>query len=561
MVTTKFEGASEDLNALYEATHQAASEAGADADKANLLATRQCHHAGYYQTKDGWQRLGPDLRGKVNIREAEEQPDGKFLVRGVDVFYPNAVKGAEAETQWTPDRIYQAIENTNHSVETGAQKPAVTRTHIYPEQKILGVNVPSYGNAINFRESSRGHGWVQCDLVDVHPSVVNDWKDKQITGLSVGFVKDAGGLGERFGHVALLGGESQALSALPATELYSADGYQLCYSTDEAEVSLFAANPNVPSKDQTSKEGLVGPDVKLTQPTQPPATAKETVMDPNQAKMMKDAYAGMQTAFAGMEAGEPGADEKVAEAHRALQEACEACKMDGGGAPAPAPGGPMPGNPMGGDQMGYAHDGPEDKENHNEYAAGSTSQEAQAPSFLPEAQKGSPADMHKITPTDIDVGTHPGSNEFSAELVDLRKRNHNLELAVSAMVGRQMRTDFSAEVQGLAESGHQIDLPAAMQCFEACDGNQERLVALRNLLGKSPKSSLTKAEPTFAADGNAAPRDPNRRQPGITPDDDAEVLEILRRKAPGLNFSAEDVRIGTLATGNNPGATGGLTAY
>jgi hypothetical protein len=124
-----------------------------------------------------------------------------------------------------------------------------------------------------------------------------------------------------------------------------------------------------------------------------------------------------------------------------------------------------------------------------------------------------------------------------------------------------MRQDFSAEVSGLIDAGHQIDLAAASQMFEACDGNQDRLGALRNLLSKSPKSTLTTAEPTFQADGNAPPRDNTRRQPGVTQDQDAEVMEILRTKAPGMNFSAEDLRVGTLATGNNPGQTGGLTAH
>ena len=134
------------------------------------------------------------------------------------------------------------------------------------------------------------------------------------------------------------------------------------------------------------------------------------------------------------------------------------------------------------------------------------------------------------------------------------------ELAVSALVGRQMRSDFAADVETLIGDGHQIDVQAAGQMFEACDGNQDRLKALKNLLAKSPKSTLRAAEPTFAADGNAAPRD-NTRQPGIAPNQDAEVMEILRTKAPGMNFSAEDLRVGTLATGNNPGATGGLTAF
>lgn len=526
---------------IFQAAYQVSREAGADEAVATTAANRQLHQAGYYLTKDGWQRLGPDLRGKINVREAEKQPDDKYVIRGVDAFYPNAVKGAEDETQWSSDRVKQAIENSNRAVEAGGQACAITRTHIYPEQKVLGVSIPSFGSAINWRESPRGEGWARCDLVDVHSSVVDDWRDKKITGMSVGFVKDSGGLNERFGHLALLGGESQALSALPVTEVYSCeDELQLVYSTDAAEIMEFAANSSDP---QMPKPNTVLP-VKGVTP--------EVVMDPKHAEGMKNAYAGMSAAYAGMEAGEAGADEKVAEAHRMLESAAEACKAEGGSmnmmGPA-KPGGVVPAPVPATAGPGFM--GHEEEKKPDEYMAG---QEPQETTYLP---KNTQTNMHQITPTQVETAPKPATNEFSAmnpqitsAIAAKDKEIHQLQIAVAALAGRQMTQDFTTDVQALQNLGHQIDMEAASGMFSECNGEKSRIDALMVLLKTSTKSALTSKAQTFAADGNAAPAEPGQEvNPLIAPDDD--VMAILRKECPNINFSAEDIALGTHVTGNN----------
>ncbi len=597
-----------EMQEVYGAAYAAALEAGADDPEAGQLAYRQLHQAGYYQTKDGWQQLGPDLRGKVNIRPAEQQPDGTFMVRDVDVFYPNAVKGADPETQWTAERVNQAIYNTNNAINAGGQPPAVTRTHVYPEQKMLGVHVPSQGKAINWRESPRGQGWARADLVSVHPDVVEDWKKGAITGMSAGFVKDAGNLNERFGHVALLGGESQALAALPMTEVYSA-GQAVCFSTDPTDMQFAATNPG----NLAGPKANVDPNLKTQIPSQ------ESIMrNMKNATQMKDAYSGLSAAYAAFEAGEPGAEDKIGEAERALHSAQEYM--------APQPPGAMGGGgpaPMGGPQAAPTPPPPSNNAYHGQPAF-TGSQEPHETTYLPQAAD---TQMHDITPTTTQPAAPPATNRFDApsvpaysaqfsapgaqpqqppapyahvphypqpqnfaaqpvapaapapapaggggqdqnfsalrsELVQKDGQINQLQLAVAALTGRQMRNDFSSEVQNLIGLGHQIDLPASVKMFEVCAGDNDRIGTLLALLRTTPKSALSVAgTPTFsAADGGKNPGAPDGAPPTNVSGTTEEVLAILRKNMPHMNYTAADVDLGTLAFGAN-GANGQLSAF
>ncbi len=604
-----------EMQEIYGAAYAAAMESGADDPEAAQLAYRQLHQAGFYQTKDGWQRLGPDLRGKVNIRPAEQQPDGTYMVRDVDVFYPNAVKGADSETQWTPERVNNAIENTNHAIHAGGQPPAVTRSHIYPEQKMLGVHVPSQGKAINWRESPRGAGWARADLVSIHPDVVEDWKKGEITGMSAGFVKDAGDLNERFGHVALLGGESQALAALPMTEVYSA-GFAVCFSTDPTDMQFAAQNPG----------NIAGPTANLDPNLKTQIPSKESIMrHMKNATQMKDAYTGLAAAYAAFEAGEPDAENKIGEAEKALHAASTYMAPQppgaagGGGAPMGGP--PAPATTPA-PQMAYGQPGYEGQP-AGSYMGGQAPHET---TYLPQAAD---TQMHDITPTTTEPAAPPATNRFGAapsvpaysapqfsaipaypaqaqaapayppvqapvqppvqpqaqpqpsQNFSAQQVHQNfstqiarkdseikaLQLAVAAMTGRQMRSDFSAAVQNLIGAGHQIDLPASILMFEACEGHNGRIEALLALLRTSAKSALSVAGgPTFStADGGKTPPalDPNGQPvdpPSNVQGTDDDVLAILRAKMPHIQYTADDVKLGTLAFGAN-GANGQLSAF
>mgnify|MGYP000594301689 FL=1 len=222
-----------DVANIYSQAFAKGMADGLDTDESERAAMRSIAHAGWYQTKQGWQRLGADVRDKVNLRKAEKQPDGKYIVRGVDVFYPNAVKADEHgnPVQYTADNIRARIANTNAAIANGGQAPPLSKGHPHLLQKANGIQLPAVGRAINWTESPRSPGMARCDLVDIPAHVIeNEWANGHWTGLSAGLVSDANRNNERFGHVALLGVDSQALSHLPTTEVFSVD--QCLFSAD-----------------------------------------------------------------------------------------------------------------------------------------------------------------------------------------------------------------------------------------------------------------------------------------------------------------------------------------
>src|SRR5688572_3939365 len=84
------------------------------AGDARRYALSQVRNAGWFRTAGGWRQLTPDLRAKVNVREAVRQPDGRYVIEDVDCFYPNSVKGA-AE-QYTAAQIRRIVRNTNAGI-------------------------------------------------------------------------------------------------------------------------------------------------------------------------------------------------------------------------------------------------------------------------------------------------------------------------------------------------------------------------------------------------------------------------------------------------------------
>lgn len=254
---------------------------GKPAPDAERYAMRQVHNAGWYKASKGWKQLHPDVRDKVQVREAVRQPDGRYLIEGVQVFYPNAVKSRGGKSiPFGRDAIVRNIKNTNRAIGSGARL-ALTEGHPDPTiNKALGQQTPSFGAPLNFREYPAGSGKVLCDLTDVEPGLVQKMKDRKLPGLSAGFAEDAGGLGERFGHVALLGAESQALAHLPTIDVYSTSN-QLCFSADNHTFSF--------------------PKGKI-------------MIDKTRAKEMADCYASYGAALASYAAGEEGAEHKLEEA-------------------------------------------------------------------------------------------------------------------------------------------------------------------------------------------------------------------------------------------------------
>lgn len=252
-------------------------------DKATQIALRQVRHSGHYSTPGGWKQLGPDVRDKINIRQAVKQPDGTYAVFGIDCFHPNATKGNEDERLFTAERIRLAIENTNRHIEAGGPPPGLTQGHPNPSQKAIGVEIPVWGKCVHFSESPKGPGWARCDIVDVAPAMYRAWQEGKFIGFSSGMVSDANSLNLRFGHVAALGGDAQALPQLTYTEIYAAD-----------EQLVFAAEPLVSNEKGTAMANY---------------------------SALKTAHAAMSSAFASAEAGEPGWEKKLEEAQDGMKAA------------------------------------------------------------------------------------------------------------------------------------------------------------------------------------------------------------------------------------------------
>ena len=256
-----------ELAKVYTAAKERAVDSGATEQVATDMGLRAIQHAGWYLTSEGWQQLSPDVRDRVQVRQAIPQPTGQSLIRNVLCFYANAVK---EDDPYNEQMVRSIIDNTNRALQSGSQTVGIIKTHPHPIHKAAGKFPELYGEAFNFREPMDKPGWVECDLL-VNPELADEWKQKQITGLSVGIYGDAGGLNRRIGHVAAMGAETQALSALPRTEVF-ASSRMVCFAAEPFETG---------------------------------------------SKMTKSqCYAAMSAAYAAKEAGEEGADAKLAEAKK-----------------------------------------------------------------------------------------------------------------------------------------------------------------------------------------------------------------------------------------------------
>lgn len=286
--------------ALYE-THR---DAGKDHGDAHHRATREIQRRGWRKTKDGWRQVMPDLTDKINVTEGIEQPDGTYFIEGVPVFHPNAVKGVPFDA----DKIRQIIKNTNASIHAGGTKPGITEGHPNEMQGVIGKQLDTHGAAVNFRENPDKPGHTMCDLIDVAPEYFQRLKERKLPGLSAGFAKDCNDLNRRFGHVALLGGTSPALSHLPATEFFQS-GNDLCFSAD---MEVFPKGKSMRSK--KSKELFAN--VMSAQDAYDAAEMAKEAGDPTaDAKMAEswaavckntEAYAASMAADSGMNAGVDG---------------------------------------------------------------------------------------------------------------------------------------------------------------------------------------------------------------------------------------------------------------
>lgn len=491
---------------------------GEDTGTAKGLAYREARLAGWFKTKDGWQQVGPDVRDKVNIRKAIKQPNGTYLIQDVDVFYPNATKATDGNDDllFSPEKIARAIENTNRMIQAGGQPPGLAKAHPNDLADALGT-AQAFGRGINFRPSPRGKGWVRCDLMEVDPEVVEDWRKGKWLGLSAGFVSDANDLNLRFGHIAVLGSKMQSLSSLPMMEVYEATP-AVCFSADPVFFDSYFRK---------------GRTMKIT---------KES------CKAYGDAFAALNAAYASVDAGEPGSDTKLSEAQKMYD---AAVKQFGADEPPAAPPAPAAGEEHG--------DADEDIQLINDLLAGEEDDggtEAQEPEMCGKkrAFASNPSETTVLPEgTQADQGTEPSTETeipgnkgaaFAAEVKAMRTENAALKKVVARLVGRQARVEFSAYLEGLRSKGHDFNADDAMSTMVSLAGNPAALATFKKTL-ESTRKSLLSGEPTFAAGTGSSPANSTRgKVRNNAGDDEAAVDRLLRQHCPGMMFSAQDKALG-----------------
>lgn len=508
------------LDLLYSAYASQIGE-GTPNDEAEKAAWRKVQLAGYFKTKQGWKRLGPNLLDKVNVRQAIQQPNGKYLITDVAVFYPNAVKGQD--NAWSADRVRRAVENTNRSLgKHGGQAPGLTKGHPHPLRKVLGngETLPVYGKTMNFRPCPDKPQMVMCDLYDVDEDTYREWADGKFVGLSAGFAEDADDLNVRFGHVALLGADMQALSALPMTEVFGAS--TVCFCSDSSYV----------------------------QKGQPMKGSKAY------ASAMSKAFGALQSAYAAFDAGEPDAETKVEEAKQMCASTHKSFADAGEG---------KEGHP----------DAAEDKELIDSILSGKgfegeeteDSKDEEGEEF--DASTASNPSEETALPENPELGTGGGKGPKSSEEVpaatqfatlvkkQFAARDAQIDALtkmVAGLVGRNMKDTFSTEIDALVKDGHQFDAGDALQMLtSAAKSGKGQLELVRKFLRNTPKSPLSGDKTFSASNGGKVVLNNGNRQPQPTALDDNgknAALKMLQDAFPDRTFSAEDLDLGMVITNN-----------
>lgn len=460
---------------IYHRHYQEHRDAGKSDAESHAHGARMIRHAGWYRGARGWKQLTPDLRRKVNVREAIKQPNGRYVIEGVDVFYPNAIK--DKSLSFNKDDVRELVENTNRAIANGGQKPCLIEGHTSDEQKMLGIQLDSHGCGVNWRESPRGQGWARCDFVDVDEETVRRLKDLRLPGLSVRITKDPTGLNRRFGHIALLGGSMQALSHLPITEIYSTQD-QLCFSADS---EAFFPTKGFP---------MFGANLKGCH------------------SAYASAYAAYEAAEESQKTGEPGSVEKLRDAGNKLAAALKS----------------LSGECSEGDYEAGEGDAPLAVAPPPPAAAGAS------PAYA--SLEGIDFESDPSAAFATVVGAVKASRAENAKLVASLKSVTRLAEGLS---GKLLRTEFSSEVEKLERDGHVLpgkdEIEAEFSAVvESTDPRSSMNRTLKMLRSLPKKPSPAAAGQIFTADTAGAT--------GIDYSSDAEVDASLKRVASILGSTS-----------------------
>jgi ribosomal protein S16 len=513
---TAFAGAPKELVDLYAQEYGDQRENGASHDEAHRRAIRMTQHAGWHRTSKGWRQLHADVRDKINVRDAVKQPNGRFIIEDVDVFYPNAAKGEP----YNDEDIRQISANTNRMIESGSQKPGLLEIHPNDYQKAIGVQLPSYGSGVNWREHPEKTGWARCDLIDIDPAIIEKMRTRQLTGLSAGIAKDGGGLNRRFGHVAMLGGETQALSQLPITEL--ADVYsvssQVCFSATPPADTSFLKGQIMNDKHKACYGALA------------------------------DAYSACAAAFTSFNAGEPGSDKKVEESKAKLDAAfAAACELG------------EEGNPLH-HILHHKHD--VESSPAGGFAAPPDAMPVPGTPTPPAATAAPIVDNAPPTPvgsleqprTGVSFAADPEAafNALSEENAAQRKTIADLVAVTNGLIGNGLKQQFSVQIDALRRDGHQLpDQPDIEQMFSVCASGakpKDAIEKLLNMLRKLPKRQSVAAVGQVFDASAAQPAAQKPDNGAAAPNDLAAQMRRISDNLGTMNFSADDLKLGALVS-------------
>lgn len=532
-------GAPKAVADVYHRSREKAIADGMPADKAHSHALRMVHHAGWYRGKKGWKQLTPDLRSKIAVRDPIKQPDGRYVIEDVDVFYPNAAK----EEVYDEERIGRCIDNTNRLIAQGGQRPGLIEGHPpeLPEDAStvvkaqIGGQFRPVGYGVNWRRNPNRKGWARCDLVDVDPSYIARQRERPLTGLSAGIARDAGNLNERFAHIASLGSSMQALGHIPRVELsdiFSAN--QICFSA-EAPVK---GRPSMPEQYERIKEselarGAGEKDAKRIaaatynkhHPDDPVGPHTDNHSSESKGKRMPltaehsklfsdmgDVYAARAAAMKSYAAGEPDCDSKMQESQKRLHDLYSANSAVFSSA--------MPDEPL------------------ISQASRLETQPGEGPAVITEEHPEDGADHAK----------HEGEHHFASDdpkLAAALAENDKLQKQLAGLVGKMYRKDFAAEVEKLRGEGHELPPQPEIDkmysvCFSA-ENPKNGVDAFLAFLKVMPKRPSRTGDPILGA-GGADPVD----KPAADPAAPNRRVRQKLASIPSLQFSADDIKLGEI---------------
>ena len=511
---------------LYHKHREEMIDTGKKPDVAHGYALRMLRLGGWYRTgskASDWKQLTPDLRDRVNVREAVKQPDGRYLVDDVDVFYPNAVKagqGGDTPDIYDADDIRQIIKNTNASIEAGGWRPTLIEGHQHPAADMLGSQFDGHGYGVNWRESPRGDGWARCTLVDIEPEYLARIRDRKLPGLSARISNDAGKLNRRFGHIALLGGTPPALSRLPMLEVFSVSN-QVCFSAEPENT------PRRPAAKSHLQKGRSMP------------------LNKDKARRMAECFSSLGASYASYAAGEDGADDKMAEAHKQhVPTFQDAMKDPEFGAYLGDLGGGMAGKET---QQGNEHADAMPDPDAGEFSTG-----PHGGSDITELPTKEDLSLNGEATQNRDEFAAHADNPVVASLLQrldrITEKAGKMATVMSAMSGKMARYEFSSHCENLRKKGYRLPdqkalFPMLEGCYSAADP-KSAVKAFYSLLETYPKDEsradfgvtlgLQGQTPVAQSAGSAA-----------TPKTyDSIAREIS--EATGRDFSGDDVKIGEI---------------